>query len=174
MYSWGNICGLIYRCIICKAVLKLGRGTINVERHLTTRHLKEDTTSLGSETWSECSFTKIQNLIYKQNKWPFGNRSNKQPKLVQLCTKWVEKDLRPLQVVDEKGFKAIVGKLLPFYHSVISLSMKRTLQSQSDKWDSSLHSFLEKVPFVSVTTDVCTNESKRSYSSIKVHFVDEN
>lgn len=106
------------------------------------------------------------------NNPPHAKQSTQQHEFVNLCAEWIARDLRPLEIVEDEGFKNIVSSLFPRYHNVTADIVKRTLQNKEKTLDEQFRALFSSVPFMSVTTDVWTDESTKSYASLTVHFID--
>ncbi|XP_067633760.1 E3 SUMO-protein ligase ZBED1-like [Eurosta solidaginis] len=89
--------------------------------------------------------------------------------------KMITKDLQPLSIVDNVGFVEYTKKLQPLYslpnRKVLSNTM---LPFKYNEVRKKLHDLLNIVTHISVTTDMWTSDSQKSFLSVTSHFVRDN
>ncbi|CAG9840731.1 unnamed protein product [Diabrotica balteata] len=93
-------------------------------------------------------------------------------KITQAIVYMICKDMKPFAIVKRDGFKKLIKKLIPHYTLPSRFTLKRQVQSNYDIVSSSMRTLLSNQK-VTVTTDVYTDLQMKSYSSITVHFIDD-
>lgn len=92
-------------------------------------------------------------------------------KINQHLVTMVCKDLQPVSIVEDSGFRAFVKAL----NSSYSIPNRRTLcsliTSKYQKVADLLQGLIQKAKFVSITTDAWTSAQNRSYLTTSIHFI---
>ncbi|CAG9828478.1 unnamed protein product [Diabrotica balteata] len=99
-----------------------------------------------------------------------GGRQNE--KITQSIVYMICKDMQPFSIVERDGFKKLMKNLVPHYELPSRFTLKRQVQSKYDVVSSSMRKLLANKK-VTLTTDVWTDLQMRSYSSLTVHFIDD-
>ena len=97
-------------CKLCDQLLSDGGGTTNLMNHLQAKH-PEEHKRIKPSTSEPCSLkqaTFTRGMLRKCS----AQRSSA---ITDLLVEFVARDLRPLSVVEGKGFKKLVEYLEPFY-----------------------------------------------------------
>lgn len=170
--------GLIL-CLICKDKLKYTGGTSNMNKHLRTRHplefaeMIEETTQESVEKLPRTPATVQPTLMQTINKTQaYKDDSSKKQELDQLVVRMIVKDLQPLSVVENDGFRKLVHGLNPKYELPSRRVVARTLlpslyndevQRVSDQ--------LSEAKYVSLTTDLWTSRKTQGFITVTTHFI---
>ncbi|XP_050506100.1 zinc finger BED domain-containing protein 4-like [Diabrotica virgifera virgifera] len=112
----------------------------------------------------------IVNTIRRIESYKDGGRQNE--KITQSILYMICKDMVPFRVVERVGFKKLMKDALPHYVLPSRFTLKRQVKSKYDVVSSSMRTWLSNKK-VTLTTDVWTDLQMRSFSSLTVHFVDE-
>ena len=97
----------------------------------------------------------------------------KQTNFRSELAKWIVKDLRPLSIVEDVGFK----KLITIADPKLSIPVRNTIAADIDKlYDVKKEETIEKfkqVAYFSCTTDAGTSLSGKSFIDVNVHWIND-
>ncbi len=151
--------------MLCSTTYKTGMGTSNLTRHLKRRH-PEAFARTGGKQQASPNITQY----LESSKYPPD--SNQRKKLDHLVTVMIAKDMRPVSVVEGKGFKALVEGLnnkytLPSRRALTSTHLPKLLEEEKDK----LRTALGQVPWCSLTSDMWTSRTNSAFFNVTVHYL---
>lgn len=105
-----------------------------------------------SVLWSDDVPKRIEsnlNSIFKKKSMnPFAKSSVNEKRFVELCVHWIAQYLRPLQIVEDIGYRDIINQLLPRYHHITAGVVKRHIAAQCSAIDICMTNKLMNVTFV--------------------------
>jgi len=82
------------------------------------------------------------------------------------------RDLRPFSAVSAPGFKAMVSIFDPNFTVPCPKTLLARCESLQAQIQSKISKILEKIDWVSITTDTWTSRALDSYMSVTAHFID--
>ncbi|XP_065193216.1 E3 SUMO-protein ligase ZBED1-like [Sycon ciliatum] len=88
-------------------------------------------------------------------------------------TDWLVRDLRPLSIVDDVGFRDLMGRVSPGYVIPSRTHVSKLIGQRHTTGLSALTSRLKSVSGCCLTTDAWTSKATQSYNTVTVHFVTE-
>ena len=107
-------------CSECKKELTYTSGTTNLTRHLKDRHNIADSYSqinekppLATSSSGVLSSTCIDRFVISPPPKPCSIA--KQEHIIKRIVDWIDKDMRPLGVVNDLGFGRLLGFIDPSY-----------------------------------------------------------
>ena len=149
-------------CNVCKILLADGGGTSNLQKHLRGKHPEEARKAFGDSVDKKQSFMSC----FRKCSVIHAN------KITELISEVVVRDLRPLSIVEDQGFKQLLNYIEPNYRvpsrpHITSICQKLYL-SEKEK-------LLEKLQsrYVSLTSDLWTSHAIQAYLTVTVHFINE-
>lgn len=114
---------------------------------------------------------KQQTLAFSQRNIP----STEKRKYDLLVLKMIVRDLQPFSVVDDAGFKELIGALCPSYVLPSRTTLSRQyLPSRYADMEIAAQNLLAAVDHVTLTTDIWTSRTTQAYMAITAHFIDAN
>lgn len=124
-----------FRCKLCKTIGAVGRGPSNVKSHFLVHHFTALVTIPYEGAKKEHSPDKLrlQKGIASFNVSKVHRSGVQQKRLVKLCAEWIARDCRPLNTVQDIGFREIVREVAPRYHPVSRRSVVRYLSQAEEK-----------------------------------------
>ncbi|PIK52482.1 putative zinc finger BED domain-containing protein 1-like [Apostichopus japonicus] len=146
------------KCKICGTLLKyLGGSTGSMTNHLKLRHqVAEKAPSATMDA--------------------FINRTVCNPKkaerLNNLLVEMVAKDALPVSFIEGDGFRALMKAMEPSYVIPSRKTISALLKAKYEEKKATLVTDLEKIAFVSVTTDCWTSRSSEGYMTVTAHGLD--
>lgn len=173
VYSWVLVSTQTkqYRCKLCSAVNRLGKGPTNLVRHFATTHPTIDTTQKYVEKKTP-ALKLLPDIMKKNATEVYAKQSDRQRRFVNHIADWIATDLRPLTLVHDSGFKKLMKEVAPKYTMVSRATILRNLRTREVSIDAHFRVLFARVSSFAATTDVWTDECSRSYSSLTIHFID--
>jgi len=96
----------------------------------------------------------------------------KSSKITQLVADWVSENMRPIGVVQDSGFKRLLGFVEPGYTVPSRTHVTSVLQKRHSSAKKELAKMLnDDAVAVAVTTDGWTSKATESYETFTVHFI---
>lgn len=175
-------------CLICKDSLKYCGNTSNMTKHIRTRHpiefaqMQEDTTPVAASHMSDpeserlpgTSTATLQPTLMQtiDRTQSYRNDSIKKNQLDLLLVKMVAKDLQPLSITEDKGFKDFVQGLNPRYKLPSRRELTRTLlPNMYEQEVARISKELENVEDIALTTDIWTSRQTQGFITVTAHFI---
>ncbi len=153
------------RCQLCKAKLVfIGGSTSSMRAHLKNVHKK---TVDGTESGPAKRQTTLTMFHTKKKEMPVFKQNDITKSLALMCAV----DLRPVSMVAAAGFKNFCNKLNPSYHIPCRTTVTKHLQHLYDESKKDLIDLIADCP-VSLTTDLWTSCSTKSFITLTSHFID--
>lgn len=188
------------RCTKCNTVFKFCKNTSNLLDHIKRKHdlaMREilnnraegppddesthtpsTSTTTGNKSTSDCQLTLHPPPSKKIRQLRLTTKSEDvitvdKMKLFDCnIAKMIALDFQPLSMVEDEGFKILIQSLRPEY----TLPSRKTL---SDKILPELYNdikckiikMLEEIEYISITTDLWTSSSNKSYITVTGHFI---
>ena len=147
-------------CKICKIKLAYSGGTSTMKNHLKKHK--------GVSLESGLKQTSIALHLFNASKKKMSSeRYNNITRSLALCC---ATDLRPLSLVAGKGFRYLLHQLNPDYHPPSATTVTKYLSLVYDDTKAELLLEMKGCP-VSLTTDLWSSISKRSYMTLTGHFI---
>ena len=145
-------------------------NTSALRRHAETQHAKQWKEIKDDENKAKQPTVKAY-FVPKADKYPLN--SKKRRILNRKLMRFIAKDMRPLTVTRNAGFREFLEELDPRY-TLPSVNTIRTklLPSMYQECVDDLKSQLEKVDHCAITTDGWTSTSTDKYQAYTVHFID--
>lgn len=179
------------KCNICKKSYSFkSNSTSNLKKHLNTLHycvVSKETAAkelVTSESMPETSKLSLPNSRPQANVAKCSKQSALPSFFMKPCSSerikrlnkkalmLVAKDLQPLSIVNDEGFREFVNELDPSYKlpssKCLGLLMPQTITDLEEKIGNELKNQI----FLSLSMDYWTSRTQDSYCAITAHFVD--
>ena len=167
-------------CSICnKDFAYLNRSTTNLLRHVRVNHTTEYSAANGAVVVSstkkvkptaEESTPQIDEALAKITKYKRDSIEKKQ--IDDLVLGLITKDIQPLSVVENEGFRDLVHRLDRRYEIVSRSHLTEVLLPEKYKTEKEkLIKELEEVDHVATTTDHWTSRANESYATMTAHYI---
>ncbi len=153
-------------CKLCDGLqLAYGGGTTNLQSHLRAKHYQEYNKALGTAETGPKQTT----LSGLQSKRCPPDRADK---ISSLIAEFVSRDLRPIAVVDGRGFQQLMNFVEPGYKVPSRPYVTKVCHKLYDSLKEDVaKSLVDK--HIAITTDLWTSRATESYITVTAHFVDE-
>ncbi|XP_071845742.1 E3 SUMO-protein ligase ZBED1-like [Apostichopus japonicus] len=146
------------KCKICGTLLKyLGGSTGSMTKHLKLRH------QVAEKALSATMDAFISRTVCNPKK---AERLN------NLLVEMVAKDALPVSFIEGDGFRALMKAIEPSYVVPSRKTMSALLKAKYEEKKTTLQTDLEKIAFMSVTTDCWTSRSSEGYMTVTAHGLD--
>ncbi|XP_057705119.1 E3 SUMO-protein ligase ZBED1-like [Corythoichthys intestinalis] len=157
-------------CIHCKAVLVYHYSTSSMLQHLHRRHpVYYESGGLIPET-SKSSQSRMDKFIYKA---PLCS-----PELAAQFTNsilnMIIADMRPLSIVEDEGFKAMVSTFNPKYELPSRTFFTKQMEKKYDFIKAKMTQALRETDNLALTTDIWTSISTEAYIGVTCHYIGKN
>ncbi|KAF1316579.1 Electron transfer flavoprotein beta subunit, partial [Globisporangium splendens] len=167
-------------CTICKCTIAFRTGQHYLKGHMERYHLKqllEYKTKAHADAADELvnQYTKSHQ---RKRKEQAGIRDEDQQQFNRLPATWIAQSLRPISLVEDRGFIELVNFVANELGGVQPVIPKRTqVRSEIVRLASELRSSLkiklrESCLYFCISTDVWADRGRRSYLSLTLHFLD--
>ena len=139
------------RCNLCGKEYKFFNSTSNLSKHLRTSH---------SDVWKDAGPDKASTkpitswVISKGN--THSRSSSKAKAITELIVDWLSTSGRPLSIVNDPGFKGILGFLEPDYQVPSRTHVASLIKKRHQNGKQELGGLLRAAPAVALTTDAWT------------------
>ena len=147
---------------------KFFNSTSNLSKHLRTSH---------SDVWKDAGPDKASTkpitswVISKGN--THSCSSSKAKAITELIVDWLSTSGRPLSIVNDPGFKGILGFLEPDYQVPSRTHVASLIKKRHQNGKQELGGLLRAAPAVALTTDAWTSRATQSYATYTAHFISE-
>ncbi|MBN3296944.1 ZBED1 protein, partial [Amia calva] len=149
-------------CKSCRKIVAMSRGnTTNLHSHLEHNHreLYED-------------FKKFPQTTINQT--PYEKMSKRHKELTEAITRFLAKDMMPVNTVSREGFVSLINKLDRIYQLPSRNYFSQvTIPQMYDTCVKTVSSKLHQVDFYTSTTDLWSSRTTEPYMSFTVHFLTE-
>ena len=148
------------RCNLCGKEYKFFNSTSNLSKHLRTSH---------SDVWKDAGPDKASTkpitswVISKGN--THSCSSSKAKAITELIVDWLSTSGRPLSIVNDPGFKGILGFLEPDYQVPSRTHVASLIKKRHQNGKQELGGLLRAAPAVALTTDAWTSRATQSYAT---------
>lgn len=123
-----------------------------------------------SDSASEQVQPTLHDLVIKRKAYKEGGPKKKQ--LDDLLVKMIVKDLQPLSVVEDRGFRQFAQGLNPHYELPSRRELARThLPTLYEEEKRRVQEELGKVKYVALTTDIWTSRQTRGFLTVTAHYI---
>ena len=159
-------------CQLCKTKLTYCKNTSNLLKHLQTKHHKEYTECLEERKANESqkkakkntnSSTPVQtipSMVLQSH--PYSSDSTKKKKIDEAVIEFICKDMQPTSVVEDTGFKKLVGILDPRYQIPSRRTITREiLPRRYDSTKAKVQKDLSSAISVDLTTEIWTSRQMK-------------
>lgn len=87
----------------------------------------------------------------------------------------VVKDLQPFSIVEDVGFVTVVNKLEPLYQVPSTKALANVMLNNKYNWiRRDVINMIKDVEHMSITTDIWTSDTNKSFLSVTSHFLFNN
>lgn len=167
------------QCSICKAIFSYKDGsTTSLRRHLTNQHKLEITSKRGSNQPSPSSHSQPKLKQFLKSKEKLKSESPRAQAITNKVVKMICKDLQPLAVIEDEGFKELVMELEPRYTFPSRARFRNIIMPTIyQKAVLNLKTIIEQYKInnpsacFSLTTDGWTSRNPISFVTYTLHFV---
>lgn len=187
----------LVKCIVCNSHLSYNKCTSTMIKHLKTKHPMEfngsyqtappqptgtaiNITDNGHGQQGQVAAPEVGLQPYTQPtlKDVFSKREvykdggHKKQQLDDLVVKMIVKDMQPLSVVEDEGFRELVAGLDPRYtlpsrRDLVRTHLPRLFQLEKQR----LHEELASANYIALTTDIWTSRQTRGYITVTAHYI---
>ncbi|XP_067831096.1 E3 SUMO-protein ligase ZBED1-like [Heptranchias perlo] len=172
-------------CSLCRKQLCYHNSTTSLREHLRRKHnLSELDLHQYQDGGSSSSESMGQEPELKKNKpvtmselvlHDTKPRSEKRDEMVSdLILGMVFRDLQPMSLVSDEGFKLLLGFLEPSYKMPSSMHLANNLRHKYNLATQQLEHYLHSVQSLTLSTDTWTSQGKQAYLTVVAHFIDCN
>ncbi|XP_067875292.1 E3 SUMO-protein ligase ZBED1-like [Heterodontus francisci] len=170
-------------CSLCRKQLCYHNSTTSLREHLRRKHnLSELDLRQSQDEGSSSSESLGQEPDMKKNK-PVSITelvlhdakpcSEKREEVIgDLILGMVFRDLQPISVINNEGFKRLLGFLEPSYKIPSNAHLATNLRHKYTLAKLQLEHYLHSVPSLTLSTDTWTSQGKQTYLTIVGHFID--
>ena len=153
------------RCEICSKSLAYNGGTSAMRNHIKFVH-KATAASAGVSVKKQPTLLGFSNMFAKKklskSQYEENNRS-----LALMCAL----DLRPISMVEGRGFRAFCKKLNPEYKIPCRKTITKHVMILYEENKKDLIELMKDTPGVSFTTDLWTSTATRGFITVTGHFI---
>ncbi|GCB82899.1 E3 SUMO-protein ligase ZBED1 [Scyliorhinus torazame] len=169
-------------CSLCRKQLCYHNSMTSLREHLRRKHnlseldlrQSQDEGSSSSESMGQEHEVKnkpvsISQLVLHDAR-PCSEK--REEVISDLILGMVFRDLQPLSLINNEGFKRLVGFLEPSYKIPSSTLLATSLRHKYTIAKLQLEHHLHSVPSLTLSTDTWTSQGKQTYLTIVGHFID--
>ncbi|XP_036957921.1 E3 SUMO-protein ligase ZBED1-like [Acanthopagrus latus] len=170
-------------CKICrKAIAVKQSSTTNLFHHLRTNHSKEyeeyeklrDSAAQDKPSRPAVQHTQQTLAESFSRKVPYDRKSQRWQDITNAITKFIAKEMLPMQLVEGKSFIELLNVLDARYTVPSRKYFSGTaLTTLYDKTRKAVMSEVQEVKHFATTTDLWSSRTSEPYLSLTVHFIDE-
>ncbi|XP_005987872.1 E3 SUMO-protein ligase ZBED1 isoform X2 [Latimeria chalumnae] len=169
-------------CTVCNRQLSFHNSTTTMREHLVRKHgirdnsipqVKEDQALESEYSGQETLTKKPRQMVPDSNLYnPTSCVDKRADRISDLVLEMIFRDLHPLSVVEEKGFRLLVGSLEP------SLKLPSVTQLSSMLWHKynvvkqHLEHYLHTAQSIVLCMDIWTAHINQMYLTVTAHFID--
>ncbi|XP_046752038.1 E3 SUMO-protein ligase ZBED1-like [Diprion similis] len=182
------------RCKFCQSVIKTSGNTSNLRGHLHSKHklciptdLQLNTKKRSIATVAQASSTTVENkksktetqmsrnpvldLYKKVNSYADGGVEAE--KLTNSLLYMMAVDHMPLRCVEKRGLQKFLKTARPHYTMPSRKTMTKLMVDKYDVLKAKVMTELNTCPFYSITCDIWTDNSQKSYLGATAHYLSE-
>ncbi|XP_065105792.2 E3 SUMO-protein ligase ZBED1-like [Paramisgurnus dabryanus] len=172
-------------CKTCRTVVATSRGnTTNLHHHLQYNHkelheqfktsqtTKPKTSSSKSKTLPSLQQQSISQSFASVT--PYETTSKRHKEITEAITRYLAKDMMPINTVTKPGFVSLITKLDRRYQIPSRTYFSQVaIPKMYDVFRENVKSELSKVENYACTTDLWSSRTTKPYISLTVHFLDQ-
>ena len=164
------------RCNLCASSVGFSGNTTNLKQHIASRHPVEymkicGGSSSGASDVGKAKQTTLEAFSAGTSKVKLAHDSKRAKEITKAIAEFIARDMRPVAVVEGDGFLQMMHTLEPAYQVPSRRTVMKYLTDMQDKIKASLLQEMDRMEFVSLTTDFWTSKAVDSYLGITAHFV---
>lgn len=165
-------------CNLCKQKLVRTSGTTNLFSHLKTHHKEQHAAASGAQAPVAGSTTVVGTKSVASFFPSSSTRtcdSKRAGTVTDYILDWVVDSLRPLSVVEDKGFVNLLKLLEPEFKAPSRTHLAKLMDKRHSTCKSELKAMLKSggVSGVSLTTDGWSSTATQSFVTHTVHFIND-
>ena len=143
--------------------------------HLRFYHHEEYSQAEAEATRTEKSKEKQGPMDVYLNKptTMWSKTSDKWKQTTMAIAKWCVKDTRPNLIVEDEGFRRLMGLVCPTYEVPCANTIANYIDKLAREETQRIKSNLEEIEFVAMTTDGGSSTNARSFQEVGVHGITE-
>ena len=158
-------------CKLCSHKVAHGGGTTNLRNHLRTNHRTQYEELYIAEQDADTRQSLMDTFVRQAAVKKLPHDSKRAIELTDALLEFVARDLRPVSVVDGRGFLHLMEKAEPRY----TVPCRRTVMNAMDRkyceLKRSVRGLLSGQRSVTVTTDIWTSRAGDGYFSLTAHYI---
>lgn len=160
-------------CIAAKkeSELPYSGGTTNLATHLKKDHPEEFSTNSNKELPPKITSFFGAATNNNVHKWPKTSAMWK--RATGMIATWLCKDSRPSYLVQDKGFRDLLGILCPEFEVPCYQTITNLIKDIYEEKKKEVTENLEEPEFISVTTDGGTSSNAVSFLETNAHYLDK-
>ncbi|RLN91268.1 hypothetical protein BBJ28_00022466 [Nothophytophthora sp. Chile5] len=168
-------------CLRCETCILFRKGQNGVKKHMVKFHMDHLATYASEKEKKREAEVTLTNAYSKRDPQSASKvvavSPQQQSHVIELLALWIAGSLRPLSTVGEKGLSALIRYLTSDLGGIEMKLPSRTqvradITQQPAELRASLKSKLVKeCGYYSVTTDIWTNRTARSFLALTVHYL---
>ena len=156
-------------CKLCSQKVAHGGGTTNLKNHSRTNHRTQyEELYIGEQDTRQSS---MDTFVRQTGVKKLPHDSKRAIELTDALLEFVARDLRPVSVVDGRGFLNLMEKTEPRY----TVPCRRTIMNAIDRkyceLKRSVRGLLSGQRSVTLTTDIWTSRAGDGYFSLTAHYI---
>lgn len=162
-------------CCLCKCRVKYNGNTTNLSTHLDRRHGISNNNKPGESTAAVAAQEDgtDQNGVVGLFTQKLDHKSPRAQRITAKIAKYICRDLRPYQVVENAGFRELIEELEPRYEMPSRPHFsEKCIPALYENVKSNIQATLSQADRVAITTDGWTSCANQSYVTITSHFID--
>ncbi|XP_036336097.1 zinc finger BED domain-containing protein 1-like [Rhagoletis pomonella] len=150
------------KCRICKKIYKTSGNTSNLREHQNRVH--------PNYAGTECKKSTIKDFFKESN---YYEDNNPRKNLIDNAViSMIVTDMQPTRVVDDVGFRNLLGVLEPRYKLPSRTTFQNVLLVEMfDNAVKSLKTMLNNINYCSITSDGWTSKNNINYLTVTCHFI---
>ena len=157
----------------CKKTIAYSGNTTNLHQHTEKWHPHLHKQGSRSNESGPSTQATLDEIVQKPvTKLPPGSKHAQ--KITRTMAEFIARDMRPVALVEGKGFVKLIETLEPSYRIPSRKTIMKELVAMETEVKCAVAADMEKARYVSLTTEFWTSVANDSYLGITAHFVTPN
>ena len=147
-------------CMLCHSNLAYHGGTSSMKEHLKRKHPADNPTEDGYKQRKLDVFAKKRSCS-----------SERVGAISEQIVMMIVKDLRPISIVNGKGFQQLIRFLEPDYRLPLATHLTHLIENRYKVEKQKVHDIINsKSDYIAITADIWTRMATESYLTMTVHY----